>query len=275
VVAGRGSGKTELAKRRLIRYLPIKKPWPNPRYFYGAPTRPQAKRIAWEHLKSLIPPNWISQIWEGELRITTRFGSTLYVFGLGNSERLDGDHWDGCVLDESSDLVPKLFARNVVPALTHREGWCWRIGVPKRQGVGGPEFRKFFEEGMTGNFPDRASFWWPSSTVLDANALRTAMETLDAKDYAEQFEAQWETAGGSVFHAFDSAVNARPCEYHADRPLIVGVDFNVDPMAWAIGHKHDDRMEWIDELWLRNTNTRVRLRRRYWRSTEDISHGGQ
>jgi hypothetical protein len=35
---GRRSGKTELAKRRLVRHLPIQKPWGDPRYFFGGPT---------------------------------------------------------------------------------------------------------------------------------------------------------------------------------------------------------------------------------------------
>ena len=48
VPAGRRSGKTEIAKRRLVLALSQPKPWHDPRYFYGAPTRDQAKRIAWQ-----------------------------------------------------------------------------------------------------------------------------------------------------------------------------------------------------------------------------------
>ena len=56
---GRGSGKTELAKRRLVLGLLEPKKLRPSRYFYGAPTEGQAKRIAWEHLLRLIPKDWI------------------------------------------------------------------------------------------------------------------------------------------------------------------------------------------------------------------------
>ena len=55
VAAGRGSGKTELARRRIIRYLPIKKDWPYPIYAYCLPTYKQARRVAWRPLLNLIP----------------------------------------------------------------------------------------------------------------------------------------------------------------------------------------------------------------------------
>ncbi len=51
VPAGRRSGKTEIAKRRLVLALSQPKPWYNPRYFYGAPpaTRPSGSpgRTSW------------------------------------------------------------------------------------------------------------------------------------------------------------------------------------------------------------------------------------
>src|SRR5262245_40011145 len=60
VRAGRRSGKTTLAKRRLVRYLPVKL-WHNQpgRYLYLGPTRDQAKHIAWEDLKALVHPSWL------------------------------------------------------------------------------------------------------------------------------------------------------------------------------------------------------------------------
>lgn len=55
VPAGRRSGKTELAKRKLVIGLNEKKNWTDPKYFAAAPTREQAKRIFWKDLKELTP----------------------------------------------------------------------------------------------------------------------------------------------------------------------------------------------------------------------------
>jgi len=258
VAAGRGSGKTELLKRRLVRYLAVRKPWADPRYFYGAPTRDQAKRVAWAHLKALTPPEWLAdEPSEGDLKIRTVFGSELQVLGLDKPQRIEGVQWDGCGLDESCDLKPGTFERNVLPALVHRNGWCWRIGVPKRQGVGARDFRRFCEEPP----PGAASFTWPSSTVLTPEQLRFAQENSDAKDYAEQFDARWANAGGAIFHAYDPERSVRPCSYDPERVVLVGSDFNVDPMAWVLCHLSADgaRLEVFDELWLRDTNTAAAL----------------
>lgn len=257
VPAGRGSGKTELAKRRLVRYLPVIKDHPDPRYFYGAPTSAQAMRIAWQSLIDLTPKEWVSEIKQGQ--ITTKFGSTLIVVGLDKPQRIEGLQWDGCVLDESCDLKPGTFERTVIPMLTHRNGWCWRIGVPKRQGVGAKDFRKFFEESIRSKDVDREGYTWPSSDILSAEQLRWAQENLDAKDFREQFEAIWENAGGLIFYSFSKEMTVKEVQYCPDRPIVVGSDFNVNPMAWVIGHRYDNAIEIFDEIWLRDTNTPAAL----------------
>ncbi len=256
VPAGRGSGKTELAKRRLVRYLPVRKPWGDPRYFYAAPTREQAKRIAWEHLKALVPNHWLAgEPSESSLVIRTKFGSTLHVVGMDKPQRIEGLQWDGGVMDESCDQKPKVFDRTVLPMLTWRNAWCWRIGVPKRQGVGAAEFRAFFEKAVRGELEGTVGFTWPSSTVLSPDQLAYARTTMDLKDYLEQFDARWQQAGGGVFHAFSREHNVRPVAYDPSKAIVVGSDFNVDPMCWCVGHRRGDHLEFFDEVVLRNTNT--------------------
>lgn len=254
---GRGSGKTELAKRKLVVSLtcaPVKYP---ARYFYGAPTEHQAKRIAWDHVLRLIPRTWLKPggVHLGELYIETVFGSQLWIVGLDKPQRIEGDQWDGGVLDESCDLKPGVFDRTVLPMLAWRNGWCWRIGVPKRQGPSAAEFRKWCEQARESDIPERAAFNWPSADIVPPDTLAYAQQHLDKMDYLEQFCAVWQSAGGGVFHAFDRTVNVRPCAYDPTLPLIVGMDFNVDPMAWAIAHRRGKTLEWISELWQRNTNT--------------------
>jgi hypothetical protein len=256
---GRGSGKTDTLKMKMSIKLFERKPWPDPRYFFGAPTEGQAKRIAWNDFKMLIPRKYVASISESEMKITTTMNSMLQVVGLDKPQRVEGVQWDGCGVDESADIRPGTFALNILPALTHRNGWCVRSGVPKRQGIGAAEFREFCERAGSGEMPDAERYTWPSSDILTPAQLAYMRETMDPKDFREQFEASWEDPGGIVFWAFDGEANVRPCTYNADKPLVIGSDFNVDPMAWCIGHRYQNRMEWIDEIWLRNTNTRATL----------------
>src|SRR3972149_10741470 len=118
VAAGRRSGKTELAKRRLVLALIEKKEWPDPRYFAAAPTREQAKRIFWKDLKALIPKRWIKRVSESELSITTKFGSELFIVGLDKPERIEGVAWDGAVMDEYANMRANAWKENVRPGLS-------------------------------------------------------------------------------------------------------------------------------------------------------------
>ena len=249
-----------MAKRRLVTALAEPKPWSDPRYFFGGPTQEQAKRIAWDDLEAMVKQ---AGIWAGSavsrLRIDTVFGSQLWIFGLDEPARIEGQAWDGCILDESCDLRPGVFVRSVRPSLADRIGWCWRIGVPKRTGPGAPEYRAFCESCETGRYPGGAHFSWPSADILDPDEIKHARQTLDPRDFREQFEACWETASGQIFYSFNREYNVRPCAYDPKKALIIGSDFNVDPLCWVIGHKYKDHIEWIDELFLRNANTQAGL----------------
>lgn len=188
---------------------------------------------------------------ETEHVILTKFGSELHLVGLDEPARIEGVQWCGGVGDESSDTKPEAFNRSIRPALSHWGGFFWRIGVPKRYGVGAFAFRQCF-------LPD--SYWeqysWPSSDILTSEEIALAKETMDEHDYLEQYEASWLTAGGLAFHAFDEAVNVRRVPYDPSLPIVVGSDFNVNPMAWVLGHQlGKQRFGVFDELWLRDSNT--------------------
>lgn len=260
VPAGRASGKTELSMRRLIGHLRKRKPWPDPIYIFAGPTYAQAKRIAWNKLLKLCPKTWIADVSKSELTITTVFGSTLFLVGLDKPERIEGIQIDGIVVDENCDIRPGTFDLNVLPTLTWRTGWAWRIGVPKRFGPGAAEFRTRFEAAQAGDLKDSAGFTWPSSEVVPAGLLEYARATMDARDYAEQFEASWLSASGGVFHAFDKEYNVRPCAYDPEKLILVGSDFNVDPHCSILAHLRGDVLEVFDELFLKNSNTPAMLR---------------
>lgn len=242
--------------------LPIAKPWPDPRYFYAADTVGHAKEIAWEALLALVPRQWLrGKPHESKdyLEIRTIWNSSLRLLGMAAPQRIEGQQWDGGVIDESADIPPGVFDRSVVPALSWRNGWCWRIGVPKRHGVGAAEFRRFHESAVAGRIADAMGYTWPSRDIVPAETIEWARQNLSLADYREQFEASFETAGGAAFDTFDEALNVRRVSYVPDRAIVVGCDFNVDPMCWVIGHRWDWGLEWFDELFLRNATTRSAL----------------
>jgi hypothetical protein len=263
---GRRSGKTEWAKRKLVKNLRYTIPGcSRPRYAFGGPTNDQAKEIAWQDLLDLIPDHWIDggksgpNVSYSTLKIETRFGSSLRVVGMDKPQRIEGKYLNGFVGDEMSDQKHGFFGTTILPMLADHCGWADLIGIPKRQGSGADWYKEQCDKVLAGDYPDAALFAWPSSDILPPEEVAHARETLDPKDFAEQYDAQWQTAGGGIFHSFDRAYNVRPCRYDSSKPIILGCDFNVDPMAWVLGHRYENRMEWFDEIWLRNTNTQRTL----------------
>ena len=134
VPAGRRSGKTERAKRFIIREALRERG----AYFVAAPTRDQVKRIYWNDLKRLafcsIMPNKPS---ESDLIIRFPNGSTISLIGLDQPQRMEGSFWTGGIIDEIADVREGAWEENISPALDtfnptmpDFKPWCWLIGVP-------------------------------------------------------------------------------------------------------------------------------------------------
>lgn len=49
--------------------------------------------------------------------------------------------------------------------------------------------------------------------------------------------------------------NIKDIAYHKDFDVHISCDFNVDPMAWVLAHKTDDKVFYFDEIVLENTTT--------------------
>jgi len=273
IVEGAVVHNSEMAKRKLAMSLGIRKPWYDPRYFYAAPTYRQVKSVVWQDMLHFVPPSWIAPhgISHSELTIRTIFGSELKLFGLDSAQRMEGVQYDGGVVDEASDVDHGMVDRAILPALTHRDGWLWKIGVPKRFGIGAYEFKKQFLRAMrkrreseaNGTVPEEAAFIWPADGIVPQARLDFYRRTWDPQDFEEQFGAQWLEVGGGIYHSFSAAEdgtgNVRPCPYRPDLPIRVGMDFNVNPGAITLGHKVDNHFEVFDEFHLLNTNTQRML----------------
>jgi len=260
LACGRGSGKTELCRRFIVRMLPVRKPWSDPLYFYAMPTYNQARRVAWDKIMDLIPRDWIDSVNVNSMYIRTKFGSTLYIAGMDNPARIEGSQYDGGIIDESSDIKCGVFDRSILPALAHRVGFCYRVGVPKRYGIGATEYKEFFDKGLTGEEENIKSWTWPSTDLMTNEEIAIAKSVLGEADFREQYEASWESVGGAIFHAFSEQRNVRrDVSYDSRKPILVGSDFNVSPMSWVLAHRYGREIHVFDEVFLRNTNTQKTL----------------
>jgi len=264
VLAGRGSGKTVLCRRKMILDMALAKPWNDPLYFYVLPTFQQAKRVAWFPFLRDVPTNWYNPrtgINRTDLSIELYNGSKLYIVGADKPARLEGNQADWVMVDEGSDQRPGLVENTIFPMLTRKKGRFTRLGIPKRSGIGRVEFREYFERGMRGDSNIRSFFWKTIETCTpeEVETIRIKREKMDPKNYEEQYEAKWLDVGGSVYYNF-SQDNLNPdIVYNPALEIVVGCDFNITPMCWTLGHFIDDKLYIFDEIYLEETNTQATM----------------
>jgi len=258
---GRRSGKTEIGKRKLVQHLlydfavdPL--PWPDCRYFAGAPTRDQAKRIYWNDLKALTPAHWVKKTYESDLCITTVWGFELWVLGMDKPARIEGSPWNGGLLDEYANMKAGAWQENIRPALSDRAGWCWLVGVPE----GRNHYFLAWQRAVAGDDPDWAGFSWRSSDILPQGEIDAARRDLDERTFRQEYEAEFVEQAGVVYYAFSRQANVRPVpvpapprsDRSAPTPVNIGMDFNVGKMCAVLA---DARLRVFGEIVLRNSNT--------------------
>jgi hypothetical protein len=261
VPAGRQSGKTEIAKRKLILSLwdtlANPRPWFDPRFFAAAPTRDHAKKIWWNDLKAMTPPGWLDgSPRESDLTIRTFWGAELSVVGLDKPQRIEGVTWDGGVVDEYADTKPGTFEAHIRPALAIRNGWLWFIGVPDMMGPAQSEYQDLYDVALSGADPEWAAFNWASADIMPASEIESAKRRTDPRLFEQEYLGRFVLSGGRAFPDFDIEQHAgKPVAYDAALPLCWSLDFNINPMCSGVIQHHRGEVRVIHELELPDTKT--------------------
>lgn len=233
VPAGRRSGKTALAKRKLV--LRAMCAPPGSRFFAAAPTRDQAKRIYWTDLKKMVPKELqLGKPSESELVIRLINGVEIHVVGLDKPERIEGSPWDGGVLDEYGNIKKKAWTENIRPALSDRLGWCDMIGVPEGRNhyyhTAEKAKAKFIERGEKSLWNH---FHWTSAQILPPEEIQEARESLDPLTFQQEYEASFISFEGRAYYNFTDENKAK-LFYDPNSPIGFCFDFNVNPGVAAV-----------------------------------------
>jgi hypothetical protein len=235
VPAGRRSGKTERAKRKLVKRAIQGSAFNPARFFAAAPTRDQAKRIYWDDLKRLCPPKLVLSVSESDLMIRLPL-SEIWVLGMDKPERIEGQPWDGGILDEYANMKEKAWGAHVRPALSDRRGWCDLIGVPEgRNHYYETHAMAVAEMAEKGSESEWGAFSWRSEEILPESEIAAAKRDLDPLTYEQEYGASFVNFEGRAYYAFTDANKARLRDrYNPKQHLRVCLDFNVAPGVAAI-----------------------------------------
>ena len=248
-VCGRRFGKTHLSLREISRFarMPDRKVW------YIAPTRAQAKTIAWTKLKKKLRKiNWVKNINESELTIFLKNGSEISLKSAEVGDRLRGSGIDFVVLDEFADMDSSVWYEIIRPALSDTQGHALFIGTPK----GSANWAKDIYD----SYLTKKGWRSFSYTTLDGGnvpdeEVEQARIDLAPKVFRQEYEATWESFSGVIFSEFGDH-NVKAAEPIVDHEhLIAGIDFNVNPVTCVIMRRLKDGLHAIDEIVIENSNT--------------------
>lgn len=250
VVAGRRFGKTVLALCSLLRFAHDK---PGSICWYTAPTYRQAKQIAWAMLKSFADSSIIKSRNETDLSILLLNGSTIALRGADNYDSLRGVGLDALVLDEYADMAPEVWTEVLRPALSDKQGTALFIGTP----AGFNHLYDLYVEAQ--NKPDWKAWQYTTKDGghVPQEELDAARLDLDDRTYKQEYEASFASLTGRVYYEFDRLLNVSADLVDTGAELLVGMDFNINPMSAVIGVKAGGQLHILDEITIQNGNTEL------------------
>ena len=246
LVAGRRFGKSYLACVELLRGAINR---PGETFFYCAPTYRMAKDIAWKVLKKLVPAPWIKSKNETDLKLELVNGSVIELKGTENAMALRGRSLSGVVLDEAAFMDSGVWFEVIRPALADKQGWALFISTPDGTASWFYDLWCYCED-------DPTEEWrrWCFTTIeggnVPAEEVEAARAQLDARTFRQEFEASFENLSGLVAVSFsDANISTEAADINV-LPLLLGVDFNVDPMSGICAVKADNTLYVFDEIML-------------------------
>jgi hypothetical protein len=282
IVAGRRWGKTQISKIALIKAAVSRK---KQLVWYVAPTYQMARQILWDDLKACVPKKLIAYNGINETRMTIRLinGSRIELKGADNPDSLRGVGINFLVLDEAQDMKPDVWETVLRPTLASTGGQVIFIGTPK-------SFNWLYDLYQLGQRGDTyvdekgkvvINQWksWQFPTIMSPFIPRSEIEharrEMDPKSFKQEFEASFETMSGRVYYAFDRKVHVGDYTFNPKLPIIIGQDFNIDPMSSVVMQIQDNGDIWVvDEAILYGSNTQEtadEIARRYYRQMNQIT----
>ena len=250
LVSGRRFGKTYLCITEMMKYATkVKKT-----IWYVAPTFKMAREIVWLKLKQMLSDfNWIESINETNLSIKIRnSGSIISLKGCENYDSLRGVGIDFLILDEFADIDEKAWTEVLRASVADTQGDVLMCGSPK--GFGNWSYR-MYEKGKRESQWDSFQFTTLQGGMVPAEEIEAAKQDVDIRTFRQEFEGTFENYAGAVYYNFHAVDNVLEKKIDWQKPLHIGLDFNVDPMSACVAQIDRDKIHFVDEIVIYSSNT--------------------
>ena len=259
--AGRRFGKSILAIREMAKFARQ----PNKSIMYVAPTYGMARNIIFEPLKQKMRDlRWVKKINETRMEITLVNNSKIMLRGAENYDALRGTGVDFLVMDEMADIKPEAWSEVLRPTLSAQNPPGSALFVSSPKGLN--HFKDLFDLGKTQDEWES----WQMTTIEGGNVppeeVEAAKRDLDAKTWAQEYEASFENYSSLIYWAFDLEESVKKWEPKELKQVMLFCDFNVNPIVGAVVVRTEYGLHIIDEIAIYGSNTdelAQEMRRRY------------
>jgi len=198
-VCGRRWGKTTFALNELY-----KAAWENTdrlaQCWYVAPNYRQAKTVAWEMIKEVIPEQVIQTVNEAELSIRLLNGVLIALKGADSQDSLRGAKLKFVVLDEYASMRATVWDEVIRPSMADvPNSRAIFIGTPS----GFNHFKVLFDKGEDRD-PDFVSFQFKTldNPYVNSKEIGEIKEKTNDRIFRQEYEASFEQMSGSIYPMF-------------------------------------------------------------------------
>ena len=191
-------------------------------------------------------------------------GGIIYFRSLHDPESIQGIVASGAAVDECG-LISEDAWRTVQQRTSYKQGRILGCSTPYYPSGW---YADCVNDAKINPNSDYDYFSWPSTAnpTFPPEEFERARRELPPSLFAMRYLGEFGRPEGQVYSVFDDA-NIVEHSYNPAVPLIVGCDFNVNPMAWVIAQSINGELHIIDEIALkydaRTIDALDELHRRY------------
>ena len=250
LVSGRRFGKTYLCITEMMKYATKVKQ----NIWYVAPTFKMAREIVWSKLKEMLSNfKWVDVINESNLSIRVKkTGSIISLKGCENYDSLRGVGIDFLILDEFADIDEKAWTEVLRASIADTQGDVLMCGSPK--GYGNWSYRMYLK-GKQDNEWDSFQFTTLQGGMVSKAEIEQAKQDIDIRTFRQEFEGTFENYAGAVYYNFHAVENVKQKKLDINKPIHIGLDFNVDPMSASVAQVDKNIIHFVDEIVIYSSNT--------------------
>lgn len=203
-------------------------------------------------------PKHLYKSHEGEHTITLINGAVLHFKSADRPDTLYGVDVYAAVIDEASRMKMAVWLAvrstltftkgpvRIIGNVKGRKNWAYKMArrAEAEKGEGNMQFRRI------------TAFDAVAAGILDMEEIEDARSQLTEEEFAELYLAEAPRDETSVYTSFSDA-NVRDDIMDIGGDLLVGMDFNVDPMTAILGCRAGDQLHLFRELVIRNGDTEI------------------